>query len=202
MSAALFRVVAGTFPCEFGFLGKLPVIQFLTIDGTDGPPVDASMYTEADPFRCDDGSGGAWWWPQDGVWMYEGCAGNVAPAAETAHAIQRPLNLTPHDVIVILPSGERVTFLRSGRVARAVTSPQADRGVFAGVPIVSEQVFTGTDGIEPDDGDVIVSFLVAPLLASHPGRVFVPDTGPGQAVRDESGQIVGVKRLIEYPRAS
>lgn len=109
-------------------------------------------------------------------------------------------NLTPHNVSVVGVAGEIVTFPRDGRVARAATLPQSDLGTAHGVPIVSPQIFTTADGVLPDDGDIIVSVLVAPLLGKHSGRVFVPDTGPGQAIRDASGQITAVRRLIEYPR--
>lgn len=111
-------------------------------------------------------------------------------------------NLTPHDVSVVGVNGEPVTFPRDGRVARAATLPQTDIGTAHGVQLVSPQVFTAAEGVLPDDGDIIVSVLVAPLLGKHAGRVFVPDTGPGQAIRDAAGQITAVRRLIEYPRES
>lgn len=47
----------------------------------------------------------------------------------------------------------------------------------------------------------IVSSQVAQALSRDPawrGKLVVPDTGPGSAVRDQKGRIIGVKYLIKW----
>lgn len=109
-------------------------------------------------------------------------------------------NLTPHDVTVI---GEKwVTWPRSGLVARLETVPQtpcqSETGLY-GVPVYTAPNFTGVVDLPEDNTiDIIVSMPVAQYLVANglwKGAILSPDSGPGQAVRNDAGQIIGVKRL-------
>ena len=101
------------------------------------------------------------------------------------------LNLTPHDITLALPDGERVTFPLSGRLAR-VTSHEVVVGALQGVPVIERQ-FYAVEGLPNDGTPCLVSALV---LSACPGRagVYAPDTGP-TAIR-ENGQVVAVTRLV------
>lgn len=127
------------------------------------------------------------------------------------------LNLTPHDIVVYNEDGtsQLETFPKSGFVARVVSeNEQTHLGEICGkVPVYSPQtsgtvewpseLFTATHA-----GDaVIVSMLVAQIfLQSLKERkdpvwafpIYVPDTSPTGVVRDDSGKIIGTKRLVQY----
>lgn len=121
------------------------------------------------------------------------------------------LNLTPHDIVVL--STDPTTFKRSGLIARVSQAPakfvSSIRGATGGsIWVVEPPTF---DKVEwPDDLDladnegVIVSMLVGQAICSLPAdqrprfAVYGPDTSPESVVRDESGNIKGVNRLIRY----
>ncbi len=114
----------------------------------------------------------------------------------------KPLNLTPHDVVVIV--GDEITrFPRSDQIARLISDEQHSCPTVSeqvGVPVYSAPVFGDITGLPNNTMvDIIVSLPVAQYLQhtnSWCGRIFSPDTGPGQAVRNQDGQIIGVQRLI------
>ena len=110
------------------------------------------------------------------------------------------LNLTPHEIVVKTATGER-RFPPSGKVAR-VKSMAVQRPDHDGIPVV-RNVYGAVEGMpETSDVPVLVSVLVLTALNDpNTGRmlpylVLCPDTGPDSVVRDESGKIVGVKRLM------
>ena len=89
---SLDSVVQEAYPCKFGFVAGTPAILFEApakdkfdrpMDGVKEYVVfDASGFSEAYAFRCDDGFGGAYWYPDttvDGGWVYESNGGK-APA--------------------------------------------------------------------------------------------------------------------------
>lgn len=132
------------------------------------------------------------------------------------------VNLTPHDVVV-RPSGdakEEFRYPASGHVARVLSTPQEeiDRIEDLRVAVYSPQQPRGV-ALPCDDSDEIEAILVSMMVAEALGRagatdfmldtrirargggavrVFVPDSGPESALRDERGAIVGVRRLVEY----
>ncbi len=114
------------------------------------------------------------------------------------------VNLTPHAVNVITASGT-VVYPASGNVARLDSIPRQHCELLSartGVPVYSAQ-FTKIIGMpEEKTTDIIVSMTVAQYLQCRiglwKGTVFSQDTGPGQAVRNEDGNIVGVKRLVVW----
>jgi hypothetical protein len=62
---------------------------------------------------------------------------------------------------------------------------------------VTPPEFSGAEGIEGEEA-ILVSALVAPIAAKVRPNVFSPDTGPVSVVRNEKGEIQGVRRLIRW----
>lgn len=105
------------------------------------------------------------------------------------------LNLTPH--AIHLHVGTEVhTFEPSGTVARLTEAwgptTQGPHG-----PEVAPPTYGEVLGV-PEHGPVLVSALVAQVLAPRRAEVYSPDTGPEGTVRDEVGRIVGTRRLVRW----
>ena len=117
------------------------------------------------------------------------------------------INLTPHDIVIVgggadgwedqpCHSGpyEARTIPASGQVAR-VSEQVADLPAVDGIPTVEMRPGDVT-GLSGPVRDTI--YIVSPFVAAAcPGRgdVYCPDTGPDSVVRDNTGQIIGVRRL-------
>lgn len=119
------------------------------------------------------------------------------------------VNRTPHAVVVVGVSSRYgdLTFAPSGIVARAISAPQEPLGLVAanedegieGIPLVSPPSFSDVLGIDTGPGEyVIVSALAAPIAATKRRHVYSPDSGPESAVKNEKGEIIGVRRLIRW----
>jgi len=110
------------------------------------------------------------------------------------------INLTPHDLIIEDVDGRRVTIPPSGTVARVKTEDNlVGVAPLAGVtvPVYTRQLGQIT-GLPFEDEHCVVSGLVLEAVRlQQPWRrhVYAPDTGP-TAIRDNSGHIVAVRRLI------
>ncbi len=115
------------------------------------------------------------------------------------------LNLTPHDVVVFINDDMMtVTYPCGKESARVCTKTQNFVSALRnGVKVYSAPAFEDTlTGFPFSDNqkqvhhpNLIVSMVVGNHIPSwYRGNVYVPDTGPGSAIR-ENGQIVGVKRL-------
>lgn len=106
-----------------------------------------------------------------------------------SNASVRFINLTPHQLNILTPDGERV-FPASGLVARVVTA-QHPGPVVGGIPTVLTCMGDVHGLPDPEPGVVfIVSGMVAALV-SHRSDVF----SPGPLVRDERGQPIGAAGL-------
>lgn len=104
------------------------------------------------------------------------------------------INLTPHAITIRAEDGTETTIPPSGAVARVSTTDEAvGTCPITGAPIVRRR-FGDVTGLPEEGVPCLVSALV---LSAVPGRegVYAPDTGP-TAVRNESGQIVAVTRLV------
>jgi len=109
------------------------------------------------------------------------------------------INLTPHDITVETASGERITFSRSGQIARVemetvvVPSPVDD------IPAVVTRPrgIVGLPEPQPNTIYLVSGVVLSALEAMGADRVDVvaPDTGPESAIRDEAGRIIAVRRL-------
>jgi hypothetical protein len=108
-------------------------------------------------------------------------------------------NLTPHEITIILPTGDR-RFPPSGHLARVATVEVGANVGDDGYPAVRRTF--GAVEIPPEatvgDGLILVSSLVLEAAKSqgHPllSRMVAPDTGP-TAIR-EAGRVVAVTRLV------
>lgn len=107
------------------------------------------------------------------------------------------VNLTPHDVRIVNEAGEVVKiYPKTGQVAR-IDSKQVSNGDIDGVPCVKTAFTAPIDLPAPVDGTIYIVSLVTAQNCPRPDLV-APDTGPGSVVRDEAGQIIGVKRFTVY----
>lgn len=112
--------------------------------------------------------------------------------------MKKVFNLTPHTV-TILDNANRVVFQipPSGTVARVSTTFESAGG-FQGAPILRPTYGT-TEGLPDRDENtiLIVSMLVA---QANPDRddLLCPNTAPSEVVRDEAGNILGVRSWADY----
>ena len=116
------------------------------------------------------------------------------------------INATPHDVTIITDAYS-TTIGKAGYEIRAESAPAIKTSVQGPgwhIPCVEKVHWVGLKNHNrPAKGRaVMVSIVAAPLMAEHRPDclVLVPDTGPGSVVRNESGQIKGVRRLIIWHR--
>lgn len=100
------------------------------------------------------------------------------------------INCTPHEV-----NANGVTFPPSGTVARVTTTCQPVTEL-SGVPVV-QTCFGEIVGLpEPKLGCIhIVSSMVLLALKGTRHDVIAPDTSPASVIRNDAGQIIGVKRF-------
>ncbi len=100
------------------------------------------------------------------------------------------VNLTPHAIVVVVPSGT-TTIPASGTLARCKTV-NVPVGEVDGVP-VGRVTYGDVEGLPaPQEGTYyVVSALVR---AAVPGRSDV--LSPGDLVRDAAGQVVGCRGLV------
>ena len=105
------------------------------------------------------------------------------------------LNLTPHDIVVQLPGGERRVYPASGQLARVSMEEVTTSSIEIdgqSVEVISRKAGQVT-GI-PAGVTVLVSGMVCDALKGVPG-VYAPDTG-ATALRNDKGHIVAVTRLV------
>jgi len=99
-------------------------------------------------------------------------------------------NCTPHPLVV---SGRSLA--PSGIVPRVAVTQVAD-GEIEGIPVV-RTAYGAVEGLPDFEEGVtlIVSALVLAALAGARPDCVAPDTSPASAIRNDAGQIIGVKRL-------
>jgi len=126
-----------------------------------------------------------------------------------------------HAIVIFHEDGQKTTIEPSGTVLLLSSRPQVEVCSYnAGdgllFPVVSRQVFMDVRAHKGNEQvpiteivkepAIMVSLEVARFLYEdavlrplNPAlQLYVPDTGPNSAVRDEKGVIVGVKRLVRY----
>lgn len=105
------------------------------------------------------------------------------------------INLTPHAITVFLGSGDKLVIPPAGTVAR-VKQTKTQVGQINGIPVF-RTVLGSVEGLPAPEKDTV--FIVSSIvLSAVRGRtdVVAPDTNPDSAVRDEKGNIVGVKAFL------
>lgn len=102
----------------------------------------------------------------------------------------RFINLTPHDIKVVLADGSVRELPRSGSVAR-VSTTRAEGPTLDGIPTV-ETSFGAVEGLPAPAPDT--AYIVSGMVAARTGDradVFAP----GELVRDADGNVVGCRGL-------
>jgi len=105
------------------------------------------------------------------------------------------INLTPHDIHILLPSSETRTIPRSGVEARA-SSTIAPYHDLDGIPTCFETFGTPVDLPEPSVGVYLIVSTITAQAARVAGRVMLDLLVPGAPVRDTQGRIVGCRTLV------
>lgn len=120
------------------------------------------------------------------------------------------VNMTPHDVTVVLGSGDTHVYKRGNLVARLDSKRQVRLDVLDdGVNVYSPQRFTKivVPALPANTTGIIVSMQVGteldslplecPTRTKTPIRVYGPDSSEDGVVR-KAGVIVGTRRLVRY----
>lgn len=109
------------------------------------------------------------------------------------------VNLTPHAIRLYKPDGSVVEIPPSGRVARVATRRVERGSLSGGIPVVSIE-YGEVEGLpDPQEGTIYVVSSIVLQAVKGRGDVFAPDTSPEGAVRDEKGNVVGVRALVASP---
>ncbi|MEM3714710.1 MAG: hypothetical protein QXF82_07160 [Nitrososphaeria archaeon] len=103
------------------------------------------------------------------------------------------INLTPHEIKIVLDNGGTIAVPPSGTVAR-VTTTLTKQGYIDGIPVYVTE-FGEVEGLPEPQADTIyiVSALVLGAISRERTDVYAPLTA--KAVRDENGNIIGVPGL-------
>jgi len=104
------------------------------------------------------------------------------------------INLTPHPV-TIYHQGKVLTIPPSGNTAR-VSCERKEAYTIMGIPVAKNE-WGEVLGLPPEEPGTffIVSMLVMQALGESRPDLLSPDTGK-DAVRDEDGRIIAVRRFI------
>jgi len=101
------------------------------------------------------------------------------------------INCTPHEVVVLRDNGTNFVVPVSGNVVR-VQSTKVLVGLVDGVEVYKTS-FGSVEGLpEPKDG---VVYIVSTLCLTALGGSRNDCVAPGDAVRNEAGQVVGVRNF-------
>jgi hypothetical protein len=104
-------------------------------------------------------------------------------------------NWTPHTICVFSASGEQIF-----SVPPEPESIRAEESVIpafqiAGIPVVDKS-YNPPELPDPEENTIhIVSYVVLQASVKKRHDIVCPDTGPESVVRDENGNVLGVKRF-------
>lgn len=107
------------------------------------------------------------------------------------------INLTPHKISFYDDNDNHImTLLPCGVWARLVPKVKFVKRIY-GIPVVKITYSEVTGLPEPQENTIyIVSQIVAQSLRRP--DVMAPDTSPDSVLRNEDGEIIGVKRLVTF----
>lgn len=105
------------------------------------------------------------------------------------------INMTPH-VVNLYVGNEKHSFYPSGQVAR-VREIVENAGSINGFPAVRKK-YSEIEGLPPEEETGDKLYIVSSLVLSLSERkdLIAPDTGIGSVVRDDAGNIIGIRRFI------
>lgn len=107
----------------------------------------------------------------------------------------RLVNLTPHDIVVVLEDGDKITIPKTGRIARVQTD-QILKSKINGIPVFEQTFGEIVDLPDPEaDTYYIVSAIVL-AAAKAAGRTDCLAPNTSKAIRDEAGNIIGVPGFV------
>lgn len=109
------------------------------------------------------------------------------------------VNLTPHDIVILIESGDRLVIPKSGKVARVTTIPGQCGVIYhQDLPVAVQTKDTVGQVIDLPDPVDGTAYIVSGLVGSLAPRadVLVPGTAPAdQPERNEKGHIIAVRVL-------
>jgi hypothetical protein len=125
--------------------------------------------------------------------------GTEGPGQQKEENPQMNINLTPHNIVVLLDSGEQRVIPPSGQIARCASKPE-DLTPVGGVP-AARMIWTNVTGLPDPAPDTV--YIVSSFVAQHPNvaagkrpDVFSPRTD-NTAIRAEGGKTVPPEVLAE-----
>ena len=113
-------------------------------------------------------------------------------------------NYTPHEVIVMDTNGTTPLdrFPPQETTIRLLGSDQKHIESIGPIRVVTRPTYTGLNYTPPEGESIIVSMVVAEYMVAQnmhqKYQIYVPDSSPKGAVRDEMGVIKGVRQLVKY----
>jgi hypothetical protein len=105
------------------------------------------------------------------------------------------VNLLPHDFTLCDDAGNVILSIPPTEPAARVSSITNVIGEIDGIPITSIDFGEIKNLPEPRAGTIYIVSLLVQQAAPHRKDLYRPDTSPGNVVRDDAGQIIGVKAL-------
>lgn len=104
------------------------------------------------------------------------------------------VNLTPHDINVVLENGEVVTYPKSGQIARvAVEAELVQTLENSGVPLLKHR-YGAVEGLPPFSNSKKTLYIVSALVKAAADRYDL--VSPGAPIRDADGRVIGCKGLV------
>lgn len=105
------------------------------------------------------------------------------------------VNLTPHQINICDSVGNVIRTIQPTAPAARVSTCTRVVGDVDGIP-VTETEFGQVENLpEPRDGVVCIVSIIVQQACPERNDLLRPDTGPQSAVRDASGNIIGVRAL-------
>ena len=104
------------------------------------------------------------------------------------------VNLTPHELVIFDENDKVVHRFPSEGSVRLVEHTR-ELNPIDGIPVVTKTYTEPGDLPAPQKGAWLVVSKMAMDALPYRSDLCCPDTGPDSAVRDESGRILGVRRL-------
>jgi len=104
---------------------------------------------------------------------------------------QHFVNLTPHNINIVLVNGEVVIVEKGDGIAR-VASSNVPAGTFGGVQLF-RTTYGAVEGL-PEPQESVMLIVSAMVRGEVPNRSDV--ASPGQLLRDQAGNVIGCQGLV------
>jgi len=107
--------------------------------------------------------------------------------------MEKIINLTPHTVRIVSENGQVVIAEYPSEGVARVTSQFEKVGELAGIPVMKTTYGETADLPAPTEGTIYIVSMVVANANIDRRDLIMPNTAPAMVVRDEAGQIFGVK---------